>query len=235
MNLFNYKFKLNFTILLFRRLHNARNYFRCFRALFPNNKLPSCRLKQVRLIPIRWSSRFPSRRNIFLLMYNLKKFLFALPFRFYKFQILILSYKIISDGFKFASVSENYFFKIRARHECSVSYIRYTRTYLKFFKICAKAECIVPDSFKFVFLSKVNISIAEQPLNDDAPILVIVYQPPPEFQVLDIALQYDFDESHDILFSKFLSALYNEAGFYFFQVCEQHFAFLHTLFDALFQ
>ena len=35
----------------------------------------------------------------------------------------------------------------------------------------------------------------------------IVYQSPPEFQVLDIALQYDFDESHDILFSKFLSAL----------------------------
>ena len=35
----------------------------------------------------------------------------------------------------------------------------------------------------------------------------IVYQPPPKFQVLDIALQYDFDKSHDILFSKFLSAL----------------------------
>ena len=29
----------------------------------------------------------------------------------------------------------------------------------------------------------------------------IVYQLPPEFQVLDIALQYDFDERYNVLFS----------------------------------
>ena len=63
----------------------------------------------------------------------------------------------------------------------------------------------------------------------------IVYQSPPEFQVLNITLQNHINECFNILFGEFLSALYNEAGFYFFQVGEQHFAFLHTLFDALFQ
>ena len=40
----------------------------------------------------------------------------------------------------------------------------------------------------------------------------IVYQSPLEFQVLNITLQNHINESFDILFGKFLSALYNEAG-----------------------